>query len=91
MTYDWTVHLPKPRSPRFRRAHEWAKERAKKYPSVAVTTGTRLRPEAVEEALGCYFMRIPFPTSDKTFWAFETSANRDRFLQHFTGHRLRGT
>lgn len=81
----WTDLLPRPRTRRFRKSVEWARQREEKYPFAAKTDGTGLKPQTVEEQVGFYFMRIPFPASGFTVWAFETEENRATFLREFRG------
>lgn len=82
---SWVDLLPEPRTRRFRETLRLCKEREAKYPFAAKTDGTGLKPQTVEEQLGVYFLRVPFPASGFTVWAFETEENRAKFLREFRG------
>lgn len=84
---SWVDLLPEPRTRRFRRSVEWARTRATKYPFAARTEGTFLKPHVVEERMNDYFLRVPFPASGFTIWAFSTEEARHRFLKKFKGRK----
>lgn len=85
---SWVDKMPVPRKRWMQRNVDYAKSRASKYPFGAVTEGTRLRPQEVEEALGTYFMRVPFGSSELTFWGFESDSARQRFIKAFKAEAI---
>jgi len=82
---SWVDLLPEPRTRRFRETLRLCREREEKYPFAAKTDGTGLKPQTVEEQVGFFFLRVPFPASGFTVWAFETEENRATFLREFRG------
>jgi len=84
----WTDKMPVPRKRWMQRNVDYAKSRVERYPFGAVTQGTRLRPHEVQEAIDCYFMRIPFGASEVTFWGFETAETRQRFINEFNAEAV---
>lgn len=85
---SWTDKMPVPRKRWMQRNVDYAKSRADRYPFGARSNGTGLKPHEVQEAMDVYFIRIPFNTSEVTFWGFQTAGERDQFIELFNARSL---